>query len=176
MRPPPARCCPCRRAWRVGRPPCAARRPAAARGHRRPPLVHGSVHVTASARSLTAARRAARHTARAARRRSAGPPPSSSARLLLPVSSHVGTHFSACRFLEGNIATPHISTVGPNPCSFWHQMYSRSPKNPSEQSLQRRSHLPFGESRGATCGTLNGKPILGAFFGAMRDVVGDRPV
>ena len=46
----------------------------------------------------------------------------------------------------------------------------------SEQSLQRRSHLPFGESRGATCGTLNGKPILGAFFGAMRDVVGDRPV
>jgi len=30
-------------------------------------------------------------------------------------------------------------------------------------SLQRRSHLSIGESRGTTCGTLNGKPILEAF-------------
>jgi len=45
-----------------------------------------------------------------------------------------------------------------------------------EQTLQRSSHSPIGESRGATCGTLNGKPILGTLFGARRDVVGDRPV
>ena len=45
-----------------------------------------------------------------------------------------------------------------------------------EQTLQRRSHSPIGESRGATCGTLNGKPILGDLFGARRDVVGDRQV
>jgi len=46
----------------------------------------------------------------------------------------------------------------------------------SEQTLQRRSHSPIGESRGATCGTLGGKPILGTLFGARRDLVGDRPV
>ena len=46
----------------------------------------------------------------------------------------------------------------------------------SEQTLQRRSHSPIGESTGATCGTLSGKPILGTLFGARRDVVGDRPV
>jgi len=45
-----------------------------------------------------------------------------------------------------------------------------------EQTLQRRSHSPIGESRGATCGTLSGKPILGTLFGARRKVVGDRPV
>ena len=50
------------------------------------------------------------------------------------------------------------------------------PRQPLEQTLQRRSHLPIGESRGATCGTLNGEPILGALFGARRDVVGHRPV
>jgi len=46
----------------------------------------------------------------------------------------------------------------------------------SEQTLQRRSHSPIGESRGATCGTLSGKPILGTLFGARRDAVGNRPV
>jgi len=45
-----------------------------------------------------------------------------------------------------------------------------------EQTLQRRSHLPIGESRGATCGTLNGEPILGVLFGARRDVVRHRLV
>jgi len=47
-------------------------------------------------------------------------------------------------------------------------------RSPSEQTLQRRSHLPIGESRGATCGMLNEEPILGALFGARRDVVGHR--
>jgi len=46
----------------------------------------------------------------------------------------------------------------------------------SEQTLQRRSHLPIGESRGATCGTLSGKSILGSLSGAGRDVVGDQLV
>jgi len=45
-----------------------------------------------------------------------------------------------------------------------------------EQTLQRQSHSPIGESRGATCGTLSGKPIFWTLFGARRDVVGDRPV